>query len=261
MSVSPTPFPESLFQRFGGSFFGILAPRGAAVPAGLVTVALDAELYASFIAAIQRFRGTVYVAESAIRPQDLDAEGRHQATADHESWHVFLLNADSALSGCVRITAYPGRVRSVDLRLYSLIARMEASQAARYEAAVQDYLETAYAAGYKVGEIGGMAVDESDRKTSRPLILIGACWALGQLMGGYRGLASTTARHRAATLLRRYGAYSLAGPEGDLPRFYDSYHGCDMEILAIDPQRTAPAVEPTVLDLRRFLASYFVIVP
>jgi hypothetical protein len=261
MSVSPTPFPESLFKRFGGSFFGILAPRGATVPAELVTVALDAESYASFIAAIQRFRGAVYVAEGAIRPQDLDEQGRHQATADYESWHFFLLNADSAISGCVRITMYPERVRCADLRLSSLIARMEADQAARYEAAVQAYLETTFAAGYKIGEIGGMAVDEPDRKTSRPLILIGACWALGQLLGDHRGLASTTTRHHAATLLRRYGAYSLTCAGLELRRFYDSYHGCDMEILAIDPQRTTPAVEPTVLDLRRFLASYFVIVP
>jgi hypothetical protein len=203
------------------------------------------------------------VDEGAIRSSDLDQFGRHHSMIDRTSWHVFVRNQQMEMSGCVRLTVHPigSRVRCSDLSLYALISRMDAASARRYESAVQARLDSAYDSGMSIGEIGGLAVDKESRNTCKSLLLIGVCWALAQLGGKYCGVSAMTTRNNATQLLNRLGAYRLAVDGVALPRFYDSYYSCEMELVAFESDRVAPPFEDTVSELCELLQSYFVIMP
>jgi hypothetical protein len=241
-------------------FFGVVAPRSGDIPPAFVNLCPDAELHEALIGDIQRFRGRVYCADGAIPASALDAQGRHSSPVDHDSWHLLLLEKDGSVSGCVRATSSTGSARPSGLNLHEMIARM-GEGADRYAGAVKAFLADGSRLGRGVLEVGGWAVHEGFRNSTRVPILALACWSLLQLLGGCVALSSATRRNQSADMLRRLGGFPLADNHGPLPAFYDVYHRCEIELLGFDSYHPAEEYEPTVLEIREFLRNALVVVP
>jgi len=263
MSTADLKPHRSLLSRFGDAFLGILAPPGVVVPDHLLSVRPDQHAYESLLSAIQRFRGSVYVADGAIPASELDDQGRHFSITDFRSWHVYLLDQQFSMAACARLRGYPETVGSHDLYLAHTLRRLPADQRSRYEAALQVHLDRLQHEGKRIAEVGGLAVDPQARGGTKTVILIAACWALMRALDSpYWGLSTTTLRYHANELMRRFGAYPLEDNGVPLPPFFDSFHQCDLELLVFDPSRPCtPAMEPTVAGMHRFLLSYFLMVP
>ena len=81
-----------VFRSKSQNRFAILRPARLAMPGGFRNVDADTSRYRHLLAQMQRLRGRVYVADGAIGPTDLTADGRHKLDVDEESWHVLSLD-------------------------------------------------------------------------------------------------------------------------------------------------------------------------
>jgi hypothetical protein len=251
---------RSFLDRAQDVFLGVVAPCRDAVPRSFVNPCPDHEFYETVIADIERFRGAVYLEEGAIRPEALDDGARHQTVCDYESWHLFLLNRQLAVCGCVRLTPCRGAARSADLRVYDCIRRMDPVTAARYGSGLDALLDRARRARLPVWEVGGWAVAKELRQTPVALLLAAACWPLGQLLGPAWAVATATCRNRSADMLRRLGGAALTDGAA-LPPFFDPYFRCDMEILTFDSQIPSPEYSANFGDLQGVLSAALVVTP
>jgi hypothetical protein len=249
---------KSCFSRLGNVAFGIIAPFGKPAPPVFRHPCPDRDFYKSAIAEIQRFRGRVYLEERAIPASALDEEERHFSEYDYRSWHLFILNQEIQVCGCLRATS----LRAVDyseLKLHELIERMEPDKAVAYASAVQAVVDENKKRGVGTGEIGGWAIAKDLRFTSKAMLLASACWSLGRILNDHVGFAQATLRNNSALILRRLGGSPLSYQGAELPTFFDPHYGCDMEILTFDPSKAAFEHERTINDLKDFLVNALVI--
>src|SRR6516165_5727788 len=98
LTVIPPLFPEPDSHCVIGERFSSLAEHKAA------------------ISEVQRFRGSVYVADGAIPANALDAEGRHYQEFDFENYHLCLRYLDGRIRGCLRLRLHELTVEVQDLR-------------------------------------------------------------------------------------------------------------------------------------------------
>jgi hypothetical protein len=89
-------------------------------------------------------------------------------------------------------------------------------------------------------ELGGWAIADELRGTTQALRIAMATYGLGRLLGGSVGITTATSRNRSATMLRRFGGYSLAARGRELPAYFDPSYQCEMEILAFDSEAPNP---------------------
>jgi hypothetical protein len=258
MNALDTKTRKSFFSRLGNVCMGVIAPSELPLPAVFRNPCPDRLFYEATIAEIQRFRGRVYLEDGAIAASALDGQQRHFSDWDYRSWHLFILDPQTEICGCMRITSFRPLHHS-ELKLFELIQRMDAARGGRYAAALQSILNDNQALGLKTSEIGGWAVTETLRNTSKAMLLASAVWSLAQIVGRHVGFASATQRNRSAEILRRLGGSRLRHQGVELPPFFDGAYGCDMEILTFDSEKPAPEYEPTVVDLRDFLVNALVL--
>ena len=258
MNALDTKTRKSFFSRLGNVCMGVIAPSELPLPVVFRNPCPDRLFYEATIGEIQRFRGRVYLEEGAIAASALDEQQRHFSDWDYRSWHLFILDPHTEICGCVRMTCLRA-LRGSDLKLYELIQRMEPAKASGYTAALQAILDDNQASSLSTVEIGGWAVSKELRNTSKAMLLASACWSLGQIAGPQVGFASATQRNQSAEIIRRLGGSRLCHHGVELPPFFDTAYGCDMEILTFDSEKPAHEYEPTVVDLKKFLVNALVL--
>ncbi len=203
---------------------------------------------------MQRFRGTQYAADGAVRPDQLESDGRHCQSTDPEAWHILLLdgNSDEVLA-CSRCVARYGAVpfRSLGLA-HSALAICDV-WGRKFRMEVERGIAEAARQGFGSGELGGWAVSPDLRCSTEVLRNALSMWALLGLLGIRFSFTTATRRHCSASILRRIGGNTFTVDGEEIPHYYDPQYGCEMEALYFEVP--GPRFEPWVRELQRVLAT------
>ena len=166
-----------------------------------------------------------------------------------------LITAKSGeIIGCIRLRLHEGSCVEGGLGVNDCLTRMHHDRARIHRAAIREFTAAVSRSGRPLCEPGGWAICPDHQKSSVALILGCACWALGQLLGGMIGLAF--ANTYSAAMIRRLGGFSLV-PDGAHGMFvFDEYYGRDLELIAFDSTRPAPAYDRVVGEIKDHLACF-----
>jgi len=93
----------------------LLAPAGCFIPESFRRRYVDCNRHARWLSDAQRLRGGIYLADGAVQPSQLSADGRHVQHADYDSWHVLTVDGKGAVQGCARYRHLIGNVGFDDL--------------------------------------------------------------------------------------------------------------------------------------------------
>ena len=240
--------------------FVVLPPSRQSVPERFRCLEANNRRYDDLLAEMQRFRGRVYVADGAVRPDELTADGRHMVAVDNCSWHVLSLDEHGQVCACLRYLEESCAVDFDDLWVRH--AAMASSPMGRqFRGAVEWQMAEARRMQLGFGEVGGWAVAEDRRGSLEPLRIILATYGLLELLGGCTGVATATFRHRSAMILRRIGLASLCADGVELPPYFDPRYGCQMEVLRFDSRFPNPRYRDWVAEFIASLTSAPVICP
>jgi hypothetical protein len=227
----------TLWQSFGDRVHDelvLLAPEGGYVPESFARRCVDRGEFARRLSEAQRVRGRIYLADGAVRPEQLTLDGRHVQRADYDSWHVLAVDANGEVQGCARYRHLTGPVGFDDLGVReSWLARC-AQWGVSLRAAVESEILMARQRGMAFAEAGGWAIAPEKRFTTEALRIAMASFSLARLLGGCVGITTATERHRSASILRRIGGRALECGGTKLPSYYDPQYQCQMEVLRFD---------------------------
>jgi len=219
--------------------FVVLPPARLTVFGQFRNVHVDPAAYDDLIAAMQRFRGEVYLADGAIQRGDLH-DGRHRQSIDEQSWHVLSLDSSGRICACLRHLEERHAARFEDLWVRHAALADVPELSSRFRTAVENEMSRARSHRISFGEVGGWAVAEAHRWTVEPLRVVLATYGLLQLRGGCAGVATATFRHGSSAILRRIGLSSLDYGGMELPPYFDHRYGCEMEVLRFDSRFPNP---------------------
>ncbi len=202
------------------------------------------------VAAMQRLRGAAYVADGALPPTALDADGRHRSPHDDTDYHVLIEHADGALAGGYRLCLHDERVKPADLHLAAALQRMPAVKHAQHEEALRQLMARARMQRRKFGEVSAWALRPADRNRQLAIELPLSGFALFELLGSAFMVAHATQRNHSAQILKRLGGSSLALDGRLLEPMYDPTYDCMMEFVCFASDQPAPAFAKIVDRLR-----------
>jgi hypothetical protein len=235
--------------------FVVLPPSSVlAISGQFLNVEVDSRRHRELFAEMQRFRGSVYLSDGAIRPADL-TDGRHKVCIDEHCWHVLSIDSSGRICACLRYLEERTASGFDDLWVRHAALSQCPKFGNRFRGAVETEMERARQMQIGFGEVGGWAVAESHRGTLEPLRIILATYGLLQLRGGCAGIATATFRHSSATILRRIGLNSLSWDGAELPPYYDPKYRCDMEVLHFDSRFPNQKYRDSVSELTHALAT------
>ena len=218
----------------------LLAPPGVAVPDQFTTCDFDLDRHESLIQAIQRFRGSIYHEDGAIRRDQLSPDGLHLTPEDSQSWHLVVTNRDGGIDACAWYRDYDSRVYFDRLRLKeSALARSPEWRDVLWKA-VEREIADARREGLRYAELGGWAVARESRSSAETLVLALATYALSRISGGALGITTATNRHQSSSILCRLGGRPLEAEGAVLPPYYDPHYDCLMEIVRFDSRAPNP---------------------
>lgn len=228
----------------------ILAPESAAVPSAFHSVHPSPEHHGVFLAALQRLRAETYLHDGAIQPRELTPDGRHVQAADQAGWHILLVGADASVAGCARFVRHEPDVTFQQLGVYrSALSRSE-EWGPRLQLAVESEITRARQSGMSYVELGGWAIADGIRYSREAGRTALTTYALAQLLGCSLGISTVTVRHNSAAMLRRIGGTALEVDGVEIPRYYDSGYGCEMEILRFDSRHPGPRYQRLIEQTR-----------
>jgi hypothetical protein len=208
----------------------LLAPSRSAVPRFFTRVHTNPKRYADLLAAAQRLRGSVYLEDGAIEPEQL-TNGRHCLDLDLGSWHLLVLDREHQVCGCVRYREYSGDESFSELSVSSSALAKSRTFGSTFEAAVRSELSLASQLKVPFVESGGWALAKEIRGTTEALRMALAVYGLSQALGGAIGITTATRRHCSASILQRIGGQPLEFADFRLPFYHDPQYGCHMEVL------------------------------
>jgi hypothetical protein len=247
-----------------GRGFALLAPELAAAsfrPPVFAHSNTNPKLHRRLLAGAQRLRGRVYLRDGAIHPSQLSTEGRYIQDVDSESWHLLTIDSHGRVAACIRYRALPPDATYDDLGIRETFAAQTDRFARRVRRAVETELAKASHFGFTFVELGGWVVSEELRCTSEAIRMLLVMYALSQSLGGAIAISTATTRHSSSSILRRIGGTSLGERDGELPPYYDSSYGCEMELLAFDSRRPNPRYTGWVREFREALHNIPLISP
>jgi hypothetical protein len=231
----------------------LLAPRRSHVPCHFVNVHSNAPLHGQLRTEMQRLRGGLYLEDGAVQPAQISRDGCHREQADQHAWHVLMLNRDGSVYGCSRYVVHPSPISFGELGVSRSALSASPKWGRNLRAGVESKMEVARKSGVAFVEVGGWALAPEMRYSFAALRIALATYGLARLLGGGIGIATATLRHHSASILRRIGGRSLTGSGYELPRYFDSQFGCQMEILCFDSAapnpRFATWIDETCRDL------------
>ena len=211
----------------------LLAPGGF-VPESFTRRYVDHRSHARWLSEAQRVRGRIYLADGALQPSQITADGRHVQRSDYDSWHLLAVDGNGEVQGCARYRHLTGNVGFDDLGVReSWLARCD-EWGVSLKAAVESEIVRAKQRGRAFSEVGGWAIVPEKRCTAEALRIAMATYSLAQTLGGCVGITTATQRHRSSSMLRRIGGRPLEHRGTELPSYYDPQYRCQMEVLRFD---------------------------
>ena len=175
--------------------------------------------------------------DGALKPDQLTADGRHRTVEDERSWHLLMLDHQHRVSACIWYLEHHAATSIRELRVRS--CPLADAPDGRLRDAVHAELARARHEQIHYSEVGGWAVSKHSRCTSEGLILILATFGLSRILGGALGVATATARHSSATILRRLGLSRFEVHGDAVKPYYDPHYECEMEVLRFDTRRAS----------------------
>jgi hypothetical protein len=212
----------------------LLAPAGSVVPDSFERRQVDPDQHARWLRQAQSVRGGIYLADGALDPSKLTADGRHVQRADYDSWHLLAVDANGEVHGCARYRHLTGDVSFDDLGVSDSWLARSRQWGASLKGAVESEMVRAKRRGTAFSEVGGWALVPEKRCTTKALRIATATFSLAQTLGGCVGISTATERHRSSSILRRIGGCSLEYDGAELPSYYDPQYRCQMEVLRFD---------------------------
>ena len=253
----------SLTHSFGSRIHKelvLLAPAGCFIPESFTQRYDDRNRHARWLSEAQRVRGSIYLADGAVQPWQLTADGRHVQSTDYDSWHLLAVGGNGEIQGCARYRHLTGNVGFDDLGVRdSYLARCR-QWGASLRAAVESEIGRAKLCGKAFSEVGGWAIVPEKRCTMEALRVAMATYSLARLLGGCVGISTATERHRSSSILRRIGGRALEHGGTELPPYYDPQYRCRMEVLRFDSNSPDASCSRWVDQLSNQLAAVPVVV-
>jgi hypothetical protein len=102
----------------------------------------------------------------------------------------------------------------------------------------------------KYSEVGGWAVAHPAHRPTEGVLLILATFGLSRMLGGALGVATATARHSSAAMLRRLGLHRFETNGKSIEPYFDQKYDCEMEVLRYDTRRSDPRYHGLIENLR-----------
>jgi len=239
--------------------FQLLAPPKPGIAQNFSHPTKDEHLYGHFLSGMQRLRGSIYLKDGAIKPWELDDEGRYHMQGDEQSWHLLLLDEGKNVIGCARYLVHGSDVSFDRLRIsHSTIAKCPI-WGGKMRAAVESDLKRVRQERLSYVELGGWALSEEWRGTRAALEILVGSYALCQMWGGCIGSCTATVRHSSSSMLRRLGGQSFSIGGEDLPSYNDPEYECVMELLRFDYRSPASRFLPLINQLRSNLSKASVV--
>ena len=217
----------------------LLAPDDANLE-GFSRPTVDRLLHDEALAAVQRFRGAVYLGEHNLAPSDLEPDGRHLQPVDAQSWHLLTVGAAGTVEACARITLHNRTARFSDTMVAHSALAHSPVWGGLLHLAVEEEIRSAQRAEMHFAEFGGWAVARASRCTTEAVRMVLAGYALGGLLGGVRGVSTVNRCHHSSSILRRIGGWPLVVGGTELPCYYEPRYRADLEILRFDSSLPNP---------------------
>ena len=235
----------------------ILAPPDAEIPRNFRNVVGAGRLHTRLLSDVQRLRGRVYAEDGAIEGHHLCSKGRHKTPEDDFSWHIASLNSDGDVVACAWYRLYPADADVSDLRVQKCPLFHHTTWRDPLREALEVDLQRARTDGIGYAEVGGWAIDKPHRCSPHFLLLACAAYTLSRTLGNAICMATATARHSSAQILRRLGGAPLkvAGELREIPPYFDDDYGCTMELLRFDSRTPNPEIRRWVDMMRQKFAT------
>ena len=233
----------------------LLAPRDACLKAFSGPITRCDSAHARLMAAMQRFRGEVYLNDGAIHDSRLTPSGRHVSPFDDRSWHLLNVRKDGAVLGCIRFLRHPNTVTCNQLRVASAPLAQSRDWADSFFSSLDCEIEAARQFDFSYVEIGGWALAPELRGTSEALHTVLSTYALAQLQGGALGITTATERNGSASILRRLGGRPLEWAGAVLPPYFDRAYNCGMQVLRFDSRQPSQRYASWVDAIARQIAT------
>ena len=239
----------------------LLAPRFDQIDDRLTEGSANPDRYEDLLTKLQRFRGSMYLQDGALRQSELEPDGRHSVDADYSGWHVVAVDNQDHVCGCSRYKIYPSGIHFSELAVGRSALAHSSIWRSDLFTAVQNERELAHKKGVKFVEVGGWAISAELRRTTEALRIALATYALADFLGGCVGLTTATRRHHSASVLKKIGGAPLRSGDTELPPYFDPEYDCEMEILRFDSAAPNPKFMPWIDQLRVQLATVEVVAP
>jgi hypothetical protein len=240
--------------------FQLLAPPYSRLSHEFARAIPDEQLYSHYLASMQQLRGRVYLKDNAIKPCDLDREGRFHMPGDEQSWHLLLVDESKEVIGCAKYLVHPSGVPYHRLRISHSGLAKDPTWAEQVRRAVEADLKRVREERLSYVEVGGWALAEEWRGTRAALEILVGSFALGQIWGGALGSCTATVRHSSSSMLRRLGGTSFEHGGTMLPSYSDPEYDCTMELLRFDYRTPAHRFLPLIDQLKATLRKLPVLV-
>jgi hypothetical protein len=237
----------------------LLAPVTVGLP--FRQIRFDGASHSRLLSEAQKLRGSVYLQDSAIEPWELSADGRHIQAADNLSWHVLTVDEHEQVTGCLRYLQHHEGVVFSELALSTSAVANSRDWASIVRKGIEAQISDAARRGLSYVELGGWAISEGRRLTSDALRMILSVYALAGLTGSALAVTTATKRHESASILRRMGGWPLNADGHEVPPYYDTKYGCEMELLVFDSTSPNPNYEAFIEDYQHHLPECPVILP
>jgi hypothetical protein len=221
------------------SNFSLLAPANWYKQHRFRRLTIDPVSHLKIFKAMQRFRGASYLADGALRPHNLTADGRHCQPVDADSWHLLVHDDYGSLVSCARYYPIPDPQFEATAAAKTALANAPHWRT-KVRGAVEASIRRARERGANFAELGGWCVARSSRFTSHALRSVLCMYALGEVLGGTIGFSTATTRHSSSSILQRLGAQKADWNGECLPSYFDPFFDCDMELLQFDSLRPSP---------------------
>jgi hypothetical protein len=236
----------------------LLAPSRSAASTHFEHVQKSSPVYDELLSETQRLRGRLYLEDGAIEPKDLTA-GRHQLDSDTGSWHLLILDQHKDVCGCIRYREFPNSVGFARLGVSNAALANSREWGGKLKSAVENELGLSRNLRLPFIEVGGWALAPEIRGTAEALRMSLAMYGLSELLGGAVGISTVTHRNCSASILRRIGGRPLQAGLSELPAYYDSQYGCNMEILRFYSWAPNPRYRLWINELRAQIQNLLVI--
>jgi hypothetical protein len=227
----------------------LLAPSEALVPETFPAVDVNPKRHEGILAQLQRLRGSVYLHDGAITPEQLSPDGRHVLGIDSASWHMVSVQPDGRVTGCARYRAYGRNTQPEHLTAWRSALANDRTWRGTLHMALESEIALARKRKVDYVEVGGWAIAEDMRFTMEAMNIALSTYALARSIGGAIGLTTATVRNCSSRILRKIGGRSLGLPGCPLPSYFDPHYGCEMELLRFDSNTPNPKYRSRIDDI------------